>query len=223
MGRYKNHVCKLTKSLYGLGQALRQWFQTFSAVLSGHGFHKCEADHFLFTKGIRDSLVVLLVYVDDITLAGPNTTLLQQTQQLLEKHFKLKVLGKLQYFLGLEIATSPKGIHLCQHKYVVQLLQETSFLAAKPLSYPMDPNLHLNDFDGTPLEDPSQYRRLIGRLMYLTISKPDISFTVNKLSQYMTHSRSPHLTAIHHLLQYIKSTPGKGILFPAASSLNLSA
>lgn len=104
------------------------------------------------------SLVVLLVYVDDIILAGLNLPILQQTQQLHEKHFKLKILGRLQYFLGLEIGTSPKGIHLCQHKYEVQPLQDTSFLAAKPFSYPVNPNLHLND----------------------------IIFFVNKLSQYMT-------------------------------------
>lgn len=87
----------------------------------------------------------------------------------------------------------------------------------------MDPNPQLNDSDGDPLDDVSMYRRLIGRLMYLTISRPDITFTVNRLSQFMAHPRTPHLHAIHHLLQYLKSTLGQGILFPANSFMKISA
>lgn len=135
----------------------------------------------------------------------------------------MKIISDLKYFLGLEIAKSSRGIHLCQRKYTLQLLEDTGFTAAKPLSFPMDPNIILNDTDGTVLEDASMYRRLIGRLMYLTISRPDITFTVNRLSQFMAQPRSPHLHAVHHLLQYLKSTPGQGILFSADSPMKLFA
>lgn len=88
---------------------------------------------------------------------------------------------------------------------------------------PMDPNIKLNDTDGTPLYDISQYRRIIGRLMYLTISRPDITYAINRLSQFMADPRTPHLQAIHQIVQYLKATPSQGILFPAQSSTKLSA
>lgn len=158
-----------------------------------HGFSQSIADNSLFTKGSGSDLVVLLVYVDDIVIEGPNKTLVQQTQQVLTKHFKLKVLGDLKYFLGLEIANSEHGIHLCQREYTLQLLSDTGFLAAKPLSVPMEPNVYFNEVDGDPLADPSMYRCLIGRLMYLTISRLDITYVVKKLSQFKAKPKTPHL------------------------------
>lgn len=219
----KQLVCKLTKSLYGLRQASRQWFQKFSTTLIANGFQKCPADHSLFTKGSGLTLVALLVYVDDIVIAGPDAELVAHTQRMLAANFKLKVIGDLKYFLGLEIAKSPKGIHLCQRKYTLQLVSDTGFTSAKPQPLLMDPGIHLNDHDGEPLEDPSCYRRFIGRLMYLTVSRPDITYAVNRLSQFMSKPRTPHLQAMHHLLQYLKASLGQGILFPATSSTKISA
>jgi len=137
--------------------------------------------------------------------------------------FKLKILGSLQYFLGLEVAKSSKGIILAQRKYALSLLEDTGFLGCKPSYLPMDPNLKLNMLSGDFLPYPSMYRRLLGHLMYLTISRPNIvTFTVNKLSQYMQHPRIPHLDDVHRLLQYIKGTPGHGLHFLASNSFNLS-
>ena len=123
--------------------------------------------------------------------------------------FQLKILGPSKYFLGLEIAKSSRGISLSQRKYTLSLLEDTSFLACKPSNLPMDPNLKLNLHDGDLLLDPSVYKRLIGRLFYLTISRPDITFVVNHLSQYMKEHRVRHLNGVHHLLLYLKSTPGQ--------------
>lgn len=207
----ENMVCKLNKSLYGLRQASRQWFHKFSSTVLKLGFVQSIADHSLFSMGSGPQLVILLVYVDDIILAGPDLPLIHKVQAWLEENFKLKIIGDLKYFLGLEIAKSTKGIHLCQRKYAVQLLQDIGYISAKPLPIPMDPNIHLNDVDGDLLPDASMYRRLIGRLMYLTISRPDITFAVNRLSQFLAAPRTPHLNAVHHLLQYIKGTPTQGI------------
>lgn len=149
--------------------------------------------------------------------------MMTSTTRLLQNTFKLKLIGDLKYFLGLEIAISSKGIHLCQRKYILQLLEDTGYLDAKPLSVPMDPSIKFNDTDGTPLYDISQYRRLIGRLMYLTVSRPDITYAVNRLSQFMANPRTPHLQTVYQILQYLKATPGQGILFPAHSSTKLSA
>lgn len=114
--------------------------------------------------------------------------------------FKLKFLGDLKYFLGLEISKSSKGIHLCQRKNTLQLLIDICFIDAKPFSLSMDSSVNFNDEDVPLLKDVSQYRRIIGRLMYLTIYIPDISSAVNKLSQYMGKPRQPHLNGVHHIL-----------------------
>jgi hypothetical protein len=218
-----NMVCKLHKSLYGLRQASRQWYSKFSSTLLQQGFQPCTADSSLFTKGSGTSLIILLVYVDDIIVASPSNALIASTKTMLETHFKLKVLGDLKYFLGLKIAKSEQGIHLCQRKYALQLLNDTGFTASKPASVPMDPGIHLNDKDGALLEDITEYRRLVGRLIYLTISRPDIAYAVNKLSQYVSKPRVPHLQAAHHLLRYLKATTGQGIFFPAVPNLKVSA
>jgi len=173
------------------------------------------------TYGSESSLVVLLVYVYDIILVGPSSTCVAKVQQKLQSMFKLKVLGSLKYFLGLEIAKSSKGISLCQRKYALSLLDDTGYLGCKPASLPMDPNLTL--LDGEPIPDPSLYRHLIGRLMYLTTSRPGITFVVHKLSQYMKNPMTTYLNVVHHLLQYLKSAPGQGLFFPTTNSLHLSA
>ena len=87
----------------------------------------------------------------------------------------------------------------------------------------MDPNFKMSQMDGEPLQDSTQYHRLIGRLSYLTLTRPDIAFTVNKLSQYVSKPHTSHLTAVHHLLRYLKSSPGQLLFFPSHSSLTLTA
>ncbi|MCI16509.1 hypothetical protein A2U01_0037653, partial [Trifolium medium] len=109
------------------------------------------ADHSLFSKWTGNNIVFLLVYVEDIVVAGPNKELLHVTLESLKQCFELKVLGNLNYFLGLELAHSPLGIHLCQQKYTLQLLQDTGFLSAKPQSSRMEPNAKFNEVDGEAL------------------------------------------------------------------------
>ena len=164
-----------------------------------------------------------MVYIDDIIIASKDQAAIGRVQTCLQQLFKLKVLGDLKYFLGLEIAKSAHGICLSQRNYTLALLEDIGFVDSKPATLPMDPCLKLNATDGEALPDSRQYRRLIGRLLYLTISGPDICFVVNKLSQYMSSPRTPHLEALHHLLRYLKSSPGQGLLFSSSSSLLLRA
>ena len=178
-------VCKLHNSIYSLCQTSMQWFLKFSFALLAKGFVYSKSDYSLFTYGSGASLVILLVYVDDIILASPSAAMLSQVQKILQSLFKLKVLGDLKYFLSLELAKSLAGICLSQRKYTISLLDDTGFLDCKLTLLPMEPNVHLNATDGDLLEDQSFYRRLISRLTYLTISRPDITYAVTKLSQYM--------------------------------------
>jgi hypothetical protein len=154
--------------------------------------------------------VTLLVYVDDIVLASNDQQSIREFIVFLHTHFKLKDLGLLKFFLGLEIARSTAGIFVCQRKFALDILSDTGHLASKPFAFPMDSNAKISASDGELLDDPKSYRGLIGRLLYLTITRPDLTFVFHTLSQFMQAPRKPHLDAAFHILCYIKAAPGQG-------------
>jgi hypothetical protein len=141
--------------------------------------------------------------------------------KFLDQQFKLKDLGPAKYFLGLELARSHKGIYLCQRKYALDILQDSGFLGSKPVKFPMEQHLKLSKDQGELLIDPSVYRRLIGRLLYLTLKRLDICYSLSSFSQFMSEPRLPHLHAVHRVLQYLKDIPGQGLFFPSATPLQL--
>ena len=122
-------------------------------------------------------------------------------------------LGKLKYFLGIEIAQSNSGIVLSQRKYDLDILEETDMLDCKPVDTPMDPNVKLVPGQGESLGGPGRYQRLVGKLNYLTITRPDISFPVSVVSQFLQSPCDSHWDVIIRILRYIKSTPGQGVLY----------
>ncbi|GMI94534.1 cysteine-rich RLK (RECEPTOR-like protein kinase) 8 [Hibiscus trionum] len=213
-----NLACKLHKSIYGLKQASRQWFSAFSQVLLQYGFVQSHSDHSMFTKGEGADLVVLLVYVDDIVLDQSDDNL-SQVKSFLSNNFKLKDLGPLRYFLGFEIAINDTGISLCQRHYALKLLEDTSTLAKKPVNTPMVSPHKLSTDEGDLLEDLGLYRRLIGCLLYLTHTRPDIVYVVHILSLFVSSPRQPHLLDVQHLLTYIKKAPGLWLFFPVSNNL----
>jgi len=143
-----NVVCRLKRSIYGLKQASRQWFKKFSASLLSLRFLKTHGDHTLFLKDCGGEYVVVLVYVDDIVIASTNEAAAVQLSQDLQNLFKLRDLGDLKYFLGLEITRTEAGISLCQRKYALELLASTGMINCKLVSVPMVPNLKLMKVDG---------------------------------------------------------------------------
>ena len=177
-------VCKLNKSSYGLKQASRQWYSKFSTTLLQHGFLQSKADYSLFTKHSGASFMALLVYVDEILIANNDPQSIADLKVLLNKVFKLKDLGCLKYFLGLEVARSENGISLCQRKYALEVINDVGMLGCKLVKTPMEVNLKLSKDEGKLLADAGMYRRLIGRLLFLTISRPDITYSVHRLSQF---------------------------------------
>ncbi|XP_050139317.1 uncharacterized mitochondrial protein AtMg00810-like [Malus sylvestris] len=219
----ETRVCKLQKSLYGLKQASRQWFLKLSSALKAAGYRQSNADCSLFVRSKCTSLTTILVYVDDVILAGNDLPFIEKTNEFLANKFKLKDLGKLKYFLGIEVAMSSQGISLSQRKYALDILEDTGFLGARLARFPMDQNLTLTQTDEELLEEPSAYRRLVGRLIYLAITRPDRVYSVHILSQFMDKPRLPHLDAAHQVLRYIKGSPGQGIMLHSTSSLQLKA
>ncbi|RVW29719.1 Retrovirus-related Pol polyprotein from transposon RE1 [Vitis vinifera] len=164
----KNQVCKLQKSLYGLKQSPRAWFDRFTKAVLKLGYKQGQADHTLFVKKSHaGKLAILIVYVDDIILSGNDMGELQNLKKYLSEEFEVKDLGNLKYFLGMEVARSRKGIVVSQRKYILDLLKETGMLGCKPIDTPMDSQKKLGiEKESTPV-DRGRYQRLVGRLIYL--------------------------------------------------------
>lgn len=156
--------------------------------------------------------MAILLYINDIIVAGPSSPIIDSAKRYLKDSFRLRNLGPLKFFLGLQEKISTKGIVVSQRQYS-QLLEDFGFLDSKPVQTPMNPHQNLSSTESDLLEDITHYRRLIGRLLYLTISKLDIMFLVHTLSQFLHAPREVHLKAAHHLLRYIKGQPGLGLLF----------
>ncbi|RVX13764.1 Retrovirus-related Pol polyprotein from transposon TNT 1-94 [Vitis vinifera] len=206
-----NKVCRLRKSLYGLKQSPRAWFERFTKVVKGYGFVQCQSDHTLFVKHFPEGkLAIIIVYVDDIILTGDHEEKIDLLKKLLTKEFEIKDLGNLKYFLGMEIARSKKGIAVSQRKYVLDLLNETGMLGCKPAETPMDTTVKLEESDGSAPVDKGRYQRLVGKLIYLSHTRPDIGFSVSVVSQFMNNPTEKHMTAVIRILRYLKMTPGKG-------------
>lgn len=176
---------------------------------------------FTYTRG--SYLTILLVYVDDIIITGNDAVITVILKQYLASKFHIKDLGPLKYFLGIEVARSSDGLFLNQRKYALEILSDTGLLACKPAQTPIEANCHLAPDDSELLSDPSRYRRLIGRLLYLTVTQPNITFAVNLLSQFMAAPRESHWQAALRVVRYIKKSPAHGILLSAHNSLQLHA
>lgn len=219
-----NLVCKLLKSLYGLKQARREWFLKFCTVLIQFGFVQAQSDHSLFTLAQQGSIIAILVYVDDILVLGNNLKFIASVKAHMAKHLLIKDLGNLKYFLGIEAARSTSGIFLNQRKYTLDLIKDLGLLNAKPSVIPMKQHHTLLSNESSPFwSNISPYRHLVGRLIYLTITRPDISYPVHIHSQFLAAPRACHLDAAHKVVRYLKYTLGQGILLSASSSLTLTA
>lgn len=181
-GASAGQVCKLKRSLYGLKQASRQWNHELSKFLQSLGFVQSKNDYSLFVKKNQEEFTAVLVYVDDMLITGNCASEISAAKLALDKKFTIKDLGLAQYFLGIEICRTSHGTHLNQRKYILDLLNDAGLTGAKPVASPMPTNLKLSLAKGNPLKYPEAYRRLVGRLLYLTMTRPDISYVVQHLS-----------------------------------------
>ncbi|KAK4395750.1 Retrovirus-related Pol polyprotein from transposon RE1 [Sesamum angolense] len=222
-GEKQRMVCKLKKAIYGLKQSPRAWFDKFSRIIGEFGFSRCQADHSVFVQTTKTGMVVLAVYVDDILIIGSDINGIEETKTYLQKHFVTIDLGRPRYFLGIEIAHSKHGVSLSQRKYACDLLQETGLLGTKPVDTPTDSNMNFWNDDDNYLEDTTKYRRLVGKLIYLTVTRPDISFAVGLVSQFMDKPQSVHWEAAIRILKYIKTSPGRGLLFKRHEHVKIEA
>ena len=165
----------------------------------------------LFTYSCKNQFLALLVYVDDIIITGPDPSLISQVVKDLNTSFALKDLGALHYFLGIEVYRDQSGLFLTQSKYVSDLLAKHHMTTCKPCSTPASPSVQLSATIGDPLQDVTSYRSVIGALQYLTMTRPDIAFIVNKLSQFLHCPTSVHWQACKRVLRYLKGSLATGL------------
>lgn len=220
---HPDYVCKLEKSLYGLKQAPRAWYDTLKKALINLGFEKCTSDFSLFFKKSAPGLLVVLVYVDDILVTGDDTGAVMAVITLLQQEFKLKHLGQVSYFLGIEVSCSNSEFHLCQRKHLLELLEKTNLLDCKPCSTPMAVNTKLSKYGGKAFSKPRLYRSIVAALQYLTLTRPDIAYCVNKLSQFLKDPSEDHWNSCKRLLRYLKGTVSLSLHFTPSSSSCMEA
>uniref|UniRef100_A0A2N9HIG1 Reverse transcriptase Ty1/copia-type domain-containing protein n=1 Tax=Fagus sylvatica TaxID=28930 RepID=A0A2N9HIG1_FAGSY len=193
--QYPHHVCKLNKALYGLKQAPRAWFSRLSSRLLELGFHGSQADTSLFIFRTTTLTMFVLIYVDDIIITSPSPAAIDGLLSTLQSDFAVKNLGPLKFFLGIEVIPNAHGVILSQQRYIKDILTRTKMLEAKLITTPMASSTTLSVHDGEPFPDHILFRSTVGALQYLSITRPDIAFVVNKLSQFMHKPTLTHWQA----------------------------
>jgi len=217
----KSHVCRLKKALYILKQAPGAWYGRIKSFLRSLGFTKSKADSNLYYKVVDDGPVILLLYVDDLFLTG-NEKLIVECKKKLVVEFKIKDLGMMHYFLGLEVWLDSYRIFLNQGKYDVEILKRFRMLGCKAMTTPMKTNLKLLHDTSPEIVDVTLYRQIIGSLMYLTNTRPDICFVVNSLSHFMVEPHHIHLVVTKYVMRYFKGTLDYGLRYASDCEFKLS-
>ncbi|GJY30199.1 retrovirus-related pol polyprotein from transposon TNT 1-94 [Tanacetum coccineum] len=218
---HPGQACWLKKSLYGLRQAPRCWFSKLSSTLLKYGFVQSHSDYSLFTLKRHTMQLNVLVYVDDLVISGNDHESIVQFKSYLSKCFHMKDLGILKYFLGVEVARAQDGIFLCQRKYALDIISDVGLLGAKPVKISIEQNHRLGLAKGRLFENPEQYRRLVGRLIYLCFTRPDLVYSVHILLQFMQNPQVEHWEAALRVVRFLKGSPGQGILLKSMCDLQL--
>ena len=178
-----NKVCHLQRALYGLKQAPQVWFDKFNSTISRLGYMASHYDSILFLCHTDKGTILLLLYMDDMIITGDDLSGIQELKDFLSQQFKMKDLGHLSYFLGLEITHSTDGLYITQAKYASELLSRAGLTDSKTFDTPVELNAHLTPSGGKPLSNPSLYKCLVGNLVYLIVTRSDISYAIHQVSQ----------------------------------------
>jgi hypothetical protein len=214
-------VCHLRRSLYGLKQAPRAWFQRFASVVTVVGFFASAHDPTLFVH-VSPRGRTLLLCVDNMIITGDDPEYIAFVKARLSDSFLMSDLGPLRYFLRIEISFTPEGLFLSQEKYIQDLLDRASLTDHRTAETPMEHNVHITPIDGEPLEDPTRYRHIVGSLVYLGVTRPDISYSVH-MSQFVSAPTQIHYSHLLRVLCYLRGTISHHLSFPRCSSLQLQA
>ncbi|GJV18837.1 putative ribonuclease H-like domain-containing protein [Tanacetum coccineum] len=220
---HPNKVYKVIKALYGLHQAPRAWYETLSSFLMENGFRRGTIDKTLFIKKNKSDIMLVQVYVDDIIFGSTKKSMCTEFEDCMHKRFQMSSMGELTFFLGLQVKQQPDGIFISQDKYVADILKKFDFWSIRTATTPIESNKPLvKDEDGEDV-DVHVYRSMIGSLMYLTASRPDIMFAVCACARFQVTPKASHLNAVKRIFRYLKHQPKLGLWYPRDSPFELEA
>ncbi|GJT13617.1 retrovirus-related pol polyprotein from transposon TNT 1-94, partial [Tanacetum coccineum] len=218
-----NYVYKLKKALYGLKQAPRAWYDMLSSFLISNDFSKGSVDPTLFIRREGKELLLVQIYVDDIIFAASTPELCDLFAKIMCSKFKMSMMGKISFFLGLQISQSPKGIFINQSKYALESLKKYGFESCDPVDTPMVEKSKLDEDKEGKAVDPSHYHGMIGTLLYLTASRPDLQFAICMCARYQAQPIENHLNAVKRIFRYLEGTVHRGLWYMKDSSFVLTA
>nr|KAJ0194309.1 hypothetical protein LSAT_V11C800413730 [Lactuca sativa] len=218
---HPDYVYRLDKAVYGLKQAPRAWYETLTSYLLENGYRRGAIDNTLFIKKKGSDMVLVQIYVDDIIFGSPNETLSKEFAEIMSQRFEMSMMGKMAFFLGLEVQQQKSGISICQSKYISDLLVKYSLSDCKPASTPVSKTDKIHaDPTGTDVNH-SLYRGMIGSLLYLTASRPDIMFGTILCAQFQANPKESHLMAVKRIFRYMKGTQNLALWYPRDSTFEL--
>ncbi|KAI3499752.1 hypothetical protein L1887_35561 [Cichorium endivia] len=220
---HPNHCYVLDKAVYGLKQAPRAWYETLTKFLKESNFKQGSVDPTLFRKKVGTHLMLVQIYVDDIIFGSTDPNLSKDFEKLMKSKFQMSMMGKINFFLGLQIKQSKEGIFINQQKYTKSLLERFRMTNCSKSKVPLPAGTRLNPSLDKPKTDIQQYRSMIGSLLYLTASRPDIMFSVCNCARYQADPREPHLAAVKTIFRYLHGTPAYGLWYPANSGFYIQA
>ncbi|GJR24819.1 putative ribonuclease H-like domain-containing protein [Tanacetum coccineum] len=220
---FPDRVYKVKKELYGLHQAPRAWYKTLSTYLLDNGFQRGKIDKTLFIRRDKGDILLVQVYVDDIIFGSIKKSLCTKFEKMMHKKFQMSSMGELTVFLGLLVKQKDDGIFISQDKYVTEILNKFGFIDVKTASIPMETIKPLLKDEHGEEVDVHLYRSMIGSLMYLTSSRPDIMFAVCACARYQVNPKVSHLYAVKRIFRYLKGQPKLGLWYPKNSPFDLVA
>nr|GEZ25042.1 retrovirus-related Pol polyprotein from transposon TNT 1-94 [Tanacetum cinerariifolium] len=218
-----NHVYKLKKALYGLKQAPRAWYDMLSSFLISQDFFKGSVDPTLFIWRNGIDLLFVQIYVDDIIFAASTPELCDLFANLMCSKFKMSMMGKISFFLGLQISQSPRGIFINQSKYALESLKKYGFESCDLVDTLMVEKSKLDEDKEEKAIDPSHYRGMIGTFLYLTVNRPDLQFAICMCARYQARPTEKHVHVVKRIFRYLRGTVHRGLWYPKDSSVALTA
>ncbi|GKC81418.1 retrovirus-related pol polyprotein from transposon TNT 1-94, partial [Tanacetum coccineum] len=218
-----SHVYKLKKALYGLNEAPCAWYNMLSSFLISQHFSKGAVDPTLFTRQARNDLLLVQIYVDDIIFASTNTAMCNEFANQMTTKFKMSMMGQMSFFLGLQISQSPRGIFINQSKYAYEIVKKYGMLTTDSIDTPLVEKSKLDeDLQGKQV-DATLYHGMIGSLMYLTSSRPDLIHAVCLCARYQAKPTEKHLQAVKQIFRYLKGTINMGLWYSKDTGMSLTA
>ncbi|GJZ57743.1 retrovirus-related pol polyprotein from transposon TNT 1-94 [Tanacetum coccineum] len=214
-----NYVYKLKKALYGLKQAPKAWYDRLKAFLIKHNYSMGMVDNILFTKKKDSNLIIVQIYVDDIIFGSTCQEMCDDFAKIMHDEFEMSMMGELNFFLGLQIKQLDDGIFFNQSKYIKEMLKKFGLEDSKPIKTPMSTETKLTRDEEGESVDNTKYRGMIGSLLYLTASRPDIMFSVCLCARFQEDPKTSHLEAVKRIFRYIKGTTHLGLWYPKGSGI----